>query len=287
MASTVPFDNLTQLVLSAQEIKAMNPAWPDKMIEDYLNILRDLLMLTQAINNNAAGSDELESLVGGITSDLGQLQSRVYNLQQQALECCQYGSLNGTELAQLSSTQYDIAERLEQVEQLINEPFPFPYINPRFSLKVFTFSTTAQVPTALDTPFTISWGPAANSVEVSVSAAGLITINKRGTYRFVAYVLIQRTSNPGTTLSFIQLYKNGAAAGNPIGVRIPIPNISLPFQLDTTDFAEAGDTYRVDFYNDSGGTNNDARLLSYTSVLYTASPSASLRILRLENDLTQ
>ncbi len=261
--------------------------WPDKMVEDYLNILRDLYDLLQTINNNANDTNDWQDFTAGLSSSLDELRARVYELQQEVFDCCQYSSLNGSDLAQLSSNQFNLSERLDEVEQLINVPFPLPYINPRYNLVAFTFSTASQVPAALDTPLTISWGPAVNNPDVSISAGGVITINRRGSYRFVAYVLVQRTSNPGTTLSFIQLYKNGAVGANPVGVRIPIPNISLPFQLDTTDFAEAGDTYRADFYNDSGGTNNDARLLSYTSVLYNPSPSAAMRVYRLENDLTQ
>lgn len=275
-----------QLVLSAQEVKSMT-GWPDRMVEDYLNILRDLYDLLQVINANADDTNDWQNFTAGVSSSLEALQAKVYELQQQAFDCCQYSSLNGSDLAQLSSNQFNLAERLDDVEQLINEPSPIPYINPRFDLKLFTFSTAAQVPTALDTPRTISFGPAVSTPDLSITLAGVITIHRRGTYRFSAYMLLQRTNNPGVTLTFIQLYKNGVAAANPIGVRIPIPDISLPFQFDTTDFAEAGDTYRVDFYNDSGGTNNDARLLSYTSVLYTPSPSASVRVYRLLNDLTQ
>ena len=55
MANTA--ESLNQLILSAQDIAQMTD-WPDALIEDYINILRGLIILADTIDNVAGGNSE-------------------------------------------------------------------------------------------------------------------------------------------------------------------------------------------------------------------------------------
>lgn len=54
--------DVRRLFLSAKEIKELTN-WPSSMVEDYLNILSDLVDLTDEVSDNRTTADELENLI--------------------------------------------------------------------------------------------------------------------------------------------------------------------------------------------------------------------------------
>ena len=55
-------DNLRGLVLSAIEIKSLT-GWPDAMVEDYLNILDNLISLAEAIDENDTDNVDISNSI--------------------------------------------------------------------------------------------------------------------------------------------------------------------------------------------------------------------------------
>lgn len=51
-----------RLALNAQEIQELTQ-WPDSMVQDYLNILEDLLALTNAVNDASASPRQFVQIV--------------------------------------------------------------------------------------------------------------------------------------------------------------------------------------------------------------------------------
>lgn len=64
MADTNAFEKLETLLLSAQELKELNPNWADGMIEDYLNQFRNMA-------NVAINSDQIATEVNQNATDIG------------------------------------------------------------------------------------------------------------------------------------------------------------------------------------------------------------------------
>lgn len=69
-----------RLILSATEIQDLT-GWPDAMIEDYLNILRDLAATIAAINENAGDIANLGDDVDQLQIDVAALDIRVTALE--------------------------------------------------------------------------------------------------------------------------------------------------------------------------------------------------------------
>ena len=76
MASAV--DLLDSLLLSAVEVRDMT-GWPDEMIEDYLNIVRNFASISSVIDDNEGTLQEqinvLEQLTGAQAALIGKLKS--------------------------------------------------------------------------------------------------------------------------------------------------------------------------------------------------------------------
>jgi hypothetical protein len=56
-------DQLRGLVLSATELKQLNPGWSDSMTEDYLNIFENFLLIANTEGQNSASIELLLSVV--------------------------------------------------------------------------------------------------------------------------------------------------------------------------------------------------------------------------------
>lgn len=69
--------SLNQLILSAQDLHEMTD-WPDALIEDYLNILRGLILVADTIDNVAGGNSESTlELRAIINNAISSLNSRI------------------------------------------------------------------------------------------------------------------------------------------------------------------------------------------------------------------
>ena len=69
LADTNAFENLDSLILSANEVRELTD-WGDAMVEDYLNILRNII-------SNAINSDQIAVEVNQNTADIEALDVRV------------------------------------------------------------------------------------------------------------------------------------------------------------------------------------------------------------------
>lgn len=83
---------LQRLILSAEDLSFLNPQWKPQMIEDYLNILTDIITLANAIDVGQEDIDQIEADLAALTirvavleSDLANLTIRVTALEGDAL----------------------------------------------------------------------------------------------------------------------------------------------------------------------------------------------------------
>ena len=67
---------IQRLILNAEEIKTMT-GWPYEMVEDYLNILTDLLLLASNIDINIDQLNRAEQNVALLSVQVGKLDSRI------------------------------------------------------------------------------------------------------------------------------------------------------------------------------------------------------------------
>lgn len=83
--------SLQRLILSAVDLKHLTAQqrvgepWPDALIEDYLNILRDLVLLADLIDENAQdtvlGVLKLKQITSDLQSSISKARVRINNLE--------------------------------------------------------------------------------------------------------------------------------------------------------------------------------------------------------------
>lgn len=69
-------DRLNSFILSATEVRDLT-GWPDAMVEDYLNILRNILEITQVVEGSEVVNVELDQLTTKNDARISKLQSRI------------------------------------------------------------------------------------------------------------------------------------------------------------------------------------------------------------------
>lgn len=75
MASII--SQIRRLVLSAVELRELNPSWSNAMTEDYLNILNDVILLAESIDDSNTNIDDLQAQANRIEQELFSLKSNV------------------------------------------------------------------------------------------------------------------------------------------------------------------------------------------------------------------
>lgn len=78
-------NRLNSLVLSATEVRDLT-GWSDPMIEDYLNILRNILEITEVVESETNGSDESKQLLTENSALISKLYARVNRLDEKPFE---------------------------------------------------------------------------------------------------------------------------------------------------------------------------------------------------------
>ena len=140
-----------------------------------------------------------------------------------------------------------------------------------------------QAPEALDSPIQISFGDAINgpSDPAQLSAAGDITINLPGRYRFNMRLQVGRTGTGNVAWLFFRVLIDGSQPGKSILVKLDDANADLPFQFDLTLDLLAGQVISAEFYRDSQG-NNSGGLITETPVLggWEMNSSSALELIR-------
>lgn len=140
---------------------------------------------------------------------------------------------------------------------------------------------TSQTPTGTDAPMQVTFGAAQTTEYASLAADGSFTLATNGAHILSAVLPVVRDTNAGVSLSFFRLTANGAQYGDIAGVRINNSDTTIPFQFIVTlpDTSVAGVVYAVEMVRDSTGVNN-GELVSETSTLWGAAPSAQLSIFK-------
>ncbi len=146
---------------------------------------------------------------------------------------------------------------------------------------------TTQAPSAVDSPYQVIFGSASGSPSdpVMVSAGGLITFNRAGSYAVRLKLQIGRTGGSGTSIIFSRLLLNGVAFGSPSVARIENANQIFATESRIAFNVAAGATLALQIIRDSGGTNSGGLVpLAPTTLSATwgTAPSALLVISRLE-----
>lgn len=144
------------------------------------------------------------------------------------------------------------------------------------------FHATTQLIAANDLAQNVLFGGAQAGTDVSIDAAGLMTINTTGYYAFKFNLNFGRTSAVGVSTMFARLVINGVPAGFVQGVRLPDEDTATPFQADFDTLLSAGSTVKVEMYRDSSGASNGGLIAGTTTALasWADQPSAWVRVTR-------
>ncbi|MGL4937216.1 hypothetical protein, partial [Shewanella sp.] len=121
-------------------------------------------------------------------------------------------------------------------------------------------SLVSQAPAAVSTPIQIAFGAATGTPTdaVMLSATGLLTFNRAGTYAVRVKLQVGRTGASGVSRVFSRLVKNGSQVANtvPEAAIIESPNQVAARESRVTVVMAAGDTLAVQFIRDPSGDNS-------------------------------
>lgn len=110
-----------RLVLSAYELKEMTrqggAEWPDQLVEDYLNILEDLIVVAEAVDGDSEGIEELNVRVTQLETDVSDLQNRVNLLELGQANLNIRVTQNENDIIDLENADIVINSRLDDIEQ--------------------------------------------------------------------------------------------------------------------------------------------------------------------------
>ena len=141
-------------------------------------------------------------------------------------------------------------------------------------------SLTDQIPTALNTPLQLTFGPSQSLPEVSLSAAGEISINEADNYTFGVRLEFGRTSNPSAAIMYGRVLLKGVQLGSPIYTILDDSDDRIPVSVYQTLPLSVSDIITFEIYRDSAGANSGGLYASASSLWGTA-PSASVLITRV------
>lgn len=140
-------------------------------------------------------------------------------------------------------------------------------------------TAASQLPAGLDIPLQIEFGPAVSTTDVSLSAAGALTINTTGTYRIKISVELGRAGGAGTAIMFLRALLNGTQAGRSIVYKISSATATNSFNDEAWLTLPAGTVITYEMVRDSGGSNDGGLYKDSTTVLtWNDSPTAALRV---------
>jgi len=72
---------LATFFLSADEIRQLNPEWKDQMIQDYLDMIRNIAILAQEADNQFDIDSGLEQLIMDNAGRMGKMKGQIAELQ--------------------------------------------------------------------------------------------------------------------------------------------------------------------------------------------------------------
>ena len=143
-------------------------------------------------------------------------------------------------------------------------------------------SFSDQDPTGLDTPLQVEFGPAINTTEMDLSAAGLLTINVPGTYELDISARFGRTTAIGVSNLIARITLNGTQIFNTAAQMMDDGNFSVPFSASLSLLLVASDVIKLEIVRDSGGIDNGGfHIFNPVLAGWDTAPSASIRTRKL------
>lgn len=203
-----------------------------------------------------------------------------------ALTKSQIFTLIGTNLPDNTSGAITPAKLREVVTQIADAPI-YAAAGVKEVEVLRTFSTSNQLPTALNTPIQVAFGAAQGSASdpVMINAAGLVTFNQAGNYAVRIKLQCGRVAVVGSATINARILLNGVQVGVPAATRMDSSATIIPTESRVVINPAATNTFAVQVMRDSADSGiNAGGLYAVTSgvAAWGVSPSALLVISRLE-----
>lgn len=112
MATLTLSQRLSSFVLSAEEVKQLNPEWSDAMTQDYLDIFRNLAIIAAETDVQIDFGNGLESIIFSNEAMLNRIRTRVNKLLDRPLPV----ENNGNTRVRLNTQD----KRINDIEQLVH-----------------------------------------------------------------------------------------------------------------------------------------------------------------------
>ena len=144
---------------------------------------------------------------------------------------------------------------------------------------IFQQSSALQVPTGLDVPLLIEFGPALVTENLDLAADGTVTVLKKNDYEVEIIMHPKRTNAGAAAHLLFYATINGNAIPLSLLVILDTQRTSVPVTIFISDQFLAGTELKVFMVRDSSGLD-DGRLEGLTAALSSVpdAPSASLNI---------
>lgn len=145
-------------------------------------------------------------------------------------------------------------------------------------------STVDQVPSGLDTPLQVTFGPAqgTGSSPVQLLLDGSIVFNEAGLYLFNGFANFERQgSSGGVTVTLFRGLKNSVQVTPTKGVELDSTGVMIPYELTTPFEAIAGDVLTWEIMRDSSGVNGGGLYVHTSLGGWSNIPSADIAIWKI------
>lgn len=123
-------------------------------------------------------------------------------------------------------------------------------------LVVTSSSFADQVPSALDVPIQIDYGPGASSAEATIDASGNCTFHIGGTYRIALSITYGRATASGTAVLLVRGLVNGVQVVPTIADSFDSANDRFSAQFSNFATFSPGDVLTAELVRDSSGSND-------------------------------
>lgn len=173
---------------------------------------------------------------------------------------------NGDGTTQFSFVDYN---------NLTNIPVPVGYIPILFG----SSNATVQQPSALDTPYTVEFGPGSATTDATLASNGTVTFHTAGDYFISLFLRLGRTSGVGTAIMLNRLLVNGVQTLNSNGIKLSDADAIIPFSAGVVLTVTPGTIFSTQIARDSAGVNNGGLFrIAPTTLGWNQCPSASIAV---------
>lgn len=144
---------------------------------------------------------------------------------------------------------------------------------------------TNQYPPTTDTALQVTYGGLQSTTEFDLSAAGALTCNTAGWYKFLWNLRFGRTAGTGTAQLLWRVLVNGVQIGSTAAVSVTNSDDMIPFTITASLPLAVADVVTSEVVRDSSG-NDDGGLRTTTPTLGTWEKSASA-VIRVDKEVVE